>query len=389
MRRTFPDLDKSLIRVSRDVYRSDLATYNESKHIWRFVNNSIIDFGYMDSDSAVYQYQSAEYDVIRFDELTHFTEFMYVYMLSRLRGANPYPKQIKSTTNPGNIGHNWVRERFIDLAPPDTTIQTEHGTRRFIPSLVQDNKFLMASDPEYIRRLEALPEKERKALLYGDWDIFEGQYFAEFRRDIHTCDPFIIPPEWKRYRGMDYGLDMAACVWAAFDPHGNCYVYREYARPDRVISDAARDILDLTAEPIAVTFAPFDMWGRSRESGQTQAELFSKSGLIMSEVRQAREAGWLSIHEWLKVIDDGTGPKARLTIFNTCTKLIKHLPQLQHDQKNPTDCATEPHDITHLPDALRYLLAGRPTPAKVKPAPKPKPYNPLDDKPRRFDNFNF
>ncbi len=91
--------------------------------------------------------------MIRIDELTHFTGEMYVYLFSRLRGANGYPKQIKSTTNPGGVGHTWVKARFIDAAPPDTVIRTSRGIRRFIPSRVRDNRFLMEADPDYVRRL--------------------------------------------------------------------------------------------------------------------------------------------------------------------------------------------------------------------------------------------
>lgn len=362
-RRTFPELEHSIIRVTKDIYRSDLARYNESKKSWVFVNGSIIDMGYIASDSDVYQFQSAEYDVIRFDECTNFTGFQYTYMLSRCRGSNGYPKQIKSSCNPSGVGLQFIKERFIDPAPPNTTFTAENGTtRRFIPSLVQDNKFLMAADPDYIKRLEALPEKERKALLLGVWDAFDGQYFSEFSRAVHVCEPFEIPSWWQRYRGIDYGLDCAACIWAAFDDMGNCFVYREYAEPNKVISVAAKEILDRSYnDDILVTFAPFDMWGRSRESGATQAELFAKNGLLFSEVRQSRVDGWLNLHEWLRVINGQT----RLHIFNTCTGLIRCLPALIHDEKNPSDCSTEPHDITHLPDALRYLMAGRPQPGQM------------------------
>ena len=114
-RRTFADLEKSLIRVSLEMYPKEIATYNSSKHTWKLKNGSIIDFGYIDNEKDVYQYQSAEYDIIRFDELTHFTEYMYVYMISRCRGANNYKKGIKSSTNPGGVGHNWVKERFVDI----------------------------------------------------------------------------------------------------------------------------------------------------------------------------------------------------------------------------------------------------------------------------------
>ena len=119
LRRTYPELEKSLIRVSQTVFPRSVYAYNGSSHVGRFKNGSLIDFGYSASEADVFQYQSAEYDVIRFDELTHFTEFQYVYMLSRLRGVNGYPKQIKSSTNPGGVGHAWVKERFIDPSPPD------------------------------------------------------------------------------------------------------------------------------------------------------------------------------------------------------------------------------------------------------------------------------
>ena len=112
-RRTFPDLERSIIRTSLEFYPRKVASYNNSKHIWTFDNGSIIDFGYIDNENDVYQYQSAEYDCIRFDELTHFTEYMYTYMISRCRGANDYPKRIKSSTNPGGVGHVWVKERFV------------------------------------------------------------------------------------------------------------------------------------------------------------------------------------------------------------------------------------------------------------------------------------
>lgn len=100
LRRTFPELEKSLIRRHLQIYPRELYTYNSSSHTGKFINGSIIDFSYCDNEKDVYKYQSAEYDVIRFDELTHFTEEMYVYLLSRIRGANNFPKAAKSTTNP-------------------------------------------------------------------------------------------------------------------------------------------------------------------------------------------------------------------------------------------------------------------------------------------------
>ncbi|MEG0020859.1 MAG: phage terminase large subunit, partial [Oscillospiraceae bacterium] len=216
LRRTLPELEKSLIRVSLELFSDEVYKYNSSKHTGVFANGSLVDFGYCDNENDVFKYQSAEYDVIRFDELTHFTQDMYVYLLSRLRGANDYPKQIKSSTNPGGVGHSWVKKRFIDCCL-EGEYRDENGTRQFIPAKVSDNTFLMRSDSGYINRLKGLGAKEKRALLYGDWDIFEGQYFSEFRRDIHVVKPFVLPSHWKRYFTMDYGLDMLAGYFIAVD----------------------------------------------------------------------------------------------------------------------------------------------------------------------------
>ena len=245
-RRTFPELDKSIIRTALELYPQSIFKYNSSKHTGVFANGSIIDFGYCDSETDVFKYQSAEFDVIRFDELTHFTEDIYIYLISRLRGANDFPKSVKSSTNPGGVGHSWVKSRFIDCGAPDIVHSFANGTRIFIPSKVQDNCFLMSKDKNYIKRLENLDEKNKKALLYGDWDIFDGQYFAEFKREIHTCRPFEIPSEWTRYRAIDYGLDCLAVLWIAINSLNECFVYREYAESNKIISDGAYEIKDLS-----------------------------------------------------------------------------------------------------------------------------------------------
>lgn len=355
LRRTFAELEKSLIRTAQSLYPRDIFTLNSSTHTGKFSNGSCIDFGYCASESDVFQYQSAEYDVIRFDELTHFTEFQYIYLISRVRGANSFPKQIKSSTNPGGVGHTWVKERFVDPAPPNTSFDGTQGMRRiFIPSYVDDNKFLMSADPNYKQRLLALPENQRRALLEGDWNIFEGQYYDEFNRELHVCAPFPIPSDWRRYRAIDYGLDMLACYWIAVDSMRNAYVYKELCESNLPISVAAQKILEYTSddEDIYVTLAPPDLWNRSQETGKSKALLFSEAGLDLVKSNNDREAGWLAIKELMQKDSNG---ECRLHICNNCTQLIKHLPMLQRDPKKPTDTMTEPHEITHSPDALRYF----------------------------------
>jgi len=368
LRRTYPELEKSLIRVSLGLYPREYYRYNNASHTGKFCNGSLIDFGYCDSEKDVFRYQSAEFDVIRFDELTHFTEQMYLYLISRLRGANSFPKSIRSSTNPGGVGHQWVKARFVDIGEPNVPHETENGNRIFLPSLVQDNGFLMRADPGYVRRLKNLPDKERKALLYGDWDIFEGQYFTEWDRKLHVVAPFPIPQGWRRYFTMDYGLDMLAGYWIAVDFYGRAVVYREIYESGLIISRAAEAIGAMTpeGERPEQNIAPPDMWNRRQDTGKSVADIFRENGITLSMASNNRVQGWYDLHEWLRPTQDETGATVpRLRVFSNCVNLIRTIPALQMDDRDPNDVATEPHEVTHAPDAIRYFVAGRPMAAEA------------------------
>ena len=367
LRRTLPELENSLVRTAEELYPRGVYRYLSSRHTGYFENGSILDFGYCDSERDVYRYQSSEYDVIRFDELTHFSESMYLYLQSRLRGAKPYPRQMKCTTNPGGVGHEWVKRRFVDPAPPNTTIQDAFGSRRFIPARVQDNRFLMEGDPNYISRLQRLPERERRALLEGDWDLTEGRFFTRWDRAIHVVEPFEIPAHWRRHFALDYGLDMFAGLFAAEDPQGIFYIWRELYEPGLIVSEAASRIKE-AYEGTCPHYAPPDLWSRQKDSGRSIADLFRENGVVLTRVSANRSAGWAALNEWLQP-EKGRGP--RLRIFSTCRNLIRCLPSLQWDPTHPGDCRTEPHELTHAPDALRYLVMGAPG-----TMPRPRNYTP-------------
>ena len=373
LRRTYGELEKTLIRQALDLYPREIFKFESSRHCGRFANGSLIDFGSLDAPNDIYKYQSAEYDVIRFDELTHFTEDMYRYLISRVRGANEFPKSVKSTTNPGGLGHSWVKSRFIDPAPPDTAFTVGGLSRIFLPARLCDNPHLERADPDYRRRLELLGERERKALLDGCWDLFEGQYFSEFDREVHVVEPFALPRHWPRYRAIDYGLDMLACLFLAVDEQGRAWVYREVYQSGLIVSQAAEAIRAATHEPITATFAPPDLWNRHKDTGRSTAEIFHNSGIPLRKVSNDRIQGWLELKEWLRPYTDEQGQRAAaLRIFTTCRNLIRTLPALAMSEHDPGDAATTPHELTHAPDALRYFTAGRPRPAHLsKPEPIP------------------
>lgn len=348
LRRTYRDLERNHVRALRPLLK-DVCKYNKQDKCFYFPNGSILELGYCASEGDVLQYQGQEYDVIFIDEATQFTEFQYETLTACVRGANSFPKRIYLTCNPGGVGHEWVKRLFISKKYRESENPDDYV---FVPATVFDNKILLENDPGYVSMLNNLSDGLRQAWRDGNWDMLAGQYFSEFNRNIHVIEPFKIPEHWKRYRAIDYGLDCLACLWIAIDERGKYYVYREYAKPDMTISAGCRDILELSGdEQIIYNVAPDDLWARSQESAKSKAILFAESELPLLKGNRNREAGWLAVKELLAVHNND----ARLKIFSNCTDLIECLPALQRDAKRPTDCMTEPHDITHLPDALRYF----------------------------------
>ena len=376
LRRTFPELEGNHIKpLIADTH--SYAQYRDKDKTLTFVNGSTLRFGYCDSENDVQQYQGQEYDVIFFDEATQFTEYMFDCIKACNRGANNFPKRIYFTCNPGGPGHGWVKRLFIDK---DYRQGERAEDYTFIRSLVYDNQALLNADPDYLRTLEALPDDLRKAWLDGDWDIFAGQFFTEFRKDVHVVTPREIPAHWTRVIALDYGLDMLAVLWGAFDETGRGMIYKELCRSQLPVEDACEAILAMcTPEEVNIrhdsrgqevqtvtVYAPPDLWNRTVDSGVSVAEQFRQHGVIFLKADNNRQNGWMNVKTWLHGEEDGGGKVTpRLQFFSTCPEVVRCLPLLQFAKNNSMDCATEPHDITHAPDALRYLIQSRPRAAKT------------------------
>lgn len=337
-----------------------VAKYASAEKEFRFPNGSRIRLGYCDSENDVLQFQGQAYEVIGLEEATHFTERQF----SALTESNRYSGQMKQpfrprmyfTCNPGGVGHDWVKRLFVDRCyrvnenPEDYTM---------IRSLVFDNKFLMEHNPDYVQTLKALPEARRRAMLYGDWNAFEGAFFPEFDYEKHTCDVFDIPKDWLKFRALDYGLDMTACLWLAVSSDRTLYVYRELYESDRILSDAGRRILDCTPEQecIRYTVASPDLWNRRQDSGKSGFDILSSAGVKrLVKANNARIPGWRVLREYLRTGENGL---PRIVIFRTCRNLIRTLPLLRFDTNVIEDAADTPHEITHAPEALRYAVMSR------------------------------
>jgi len=372
LRRTLKELRDNHILPLQKMLKN-IAIYKDNTKEFIFPNGSRIVLGYCDTEKDVLQYQGQAYEVIVMEEATHFTEFQFQTLTESNRMSGNLKKEFVPrmyfTCNPGGVGHSWVKRLFIDKDYKTTETPDDY---KFIPSLVFENKYIMEKDPNYVKVLENLPEDRKQAMLYGNWDVFDGQFFREFNRNIHVIDPFEIPLEWNRYIAMDYGLDMFAVLFVAVDTKGKAYVYNEIHKSDLIVSDARQTLKSIMRNhKYKAIYAPPDLWNRNRDTGKSTAELFFEGGIDLTKASNDRKAGWLNVKEWLKikkVKNEQTGEvydDSDIKIFSNCINLVRCLPQLQHDEKDPNDVATEPHEITHITDALRYFCVNHIAPAKV------------------------
>jgi phage terminase large subunit len=352
VRRSYPELNENHILPLRELL-AGVARYNDKEKSIFFPNGSRIKFSYCANPGDELQYSGQEWDIIYLDEAQQLSESAFNAIRATNRGVNEHPKRIYVTCNPGGIGMTWIRRLFIER---DFTKDENPDDYVFIQALVTDNLALMESDPDYIKHLESLPPAQRAAWRYGDWYSYEGRFFAEFKNDSHVVEPFPIPSHWRRYRAIDYGLDMLAVLWVAVDEMGFEYVYRELHEPGLVAAEAARKIVsysvndDGTPEKIDDTFAPPDLWSRTKDSGRDIAELFAENGVWFTRANPERIGGWQLLKEHLRSVSspDGDGEVPRLRVFRSCHTLIKHLQMLEFDEKRPSDAATQPHEITHI-----------------------------------------
>lgn len=357
VRLEYPELEQTLIIPMRSMIPAELATYNGSLRMLTFANGSVIKFGHYGNSDDI-EYQGQQWDWIFIEEATQFSENKFRILGACLRGATKIPRRMYLTCNPGGVGHEWVKRLFVDREYQEGENPRDY---RFIQATIDDNPQLMEASPEYKQMLDLLPEDVRRAWRYGDWDALAGTFFPEFRKETHVIEPFYrVPAEWKKYRVFDYGLDMLACLWIAVDFEGRCYVYREVQQPGLIVSEAAKLMLSLTPdrEHIEFTIAPPDMWNRQKDSGKNMAELFAQNGIGLVRASNNRIQGWMAEKEMLKPMKNEKD-RPGLLVTQECRGLIRNIQLIQHDEKNPSDCATEPHNITHINDALRYFCITR------------------------------
>ena len=390
VRRTY----KELINNHINQLRADLkgiARYNKTEKVFTFPNGSTINFGYCATDGDLDQYQGAEYDVIFLDEATQLQEMWIKKITACIRGVNNFPKRIYYTCNPGGVSHGYIKRLFIDRKYEPGEVPEDYS---FIQSLVTDNKALMESQPDYVRQLEALPPKLREAWLHGRWDIYEGQFFEDFREEpdldlcaaagisqedalkqrrfTHVLEPFDPPRGWNIVRSYDYGYNkpFSLAYWAV-DYDGVLYRILELYgctgtpnegvkwTPDEQFRRAAelerthpwlqgRKIMDGVADP--------SIWDASR--GESIAETAVRHGIYFDRGDNNRIPGWMQVHYRLQFDDRGY---PRMYFFRNCKAAIRTIQLMMYSETKPEDLDTDLED--HAADEIRYMCMSRPVKA--------------------------
>ena len=397
VRKTYPELRENHIRQLRALLRcgtkEELASYSESEKKLRFPNGSTILFRYLDTEDDEGRFQGLEVDVLFLDEATQQPERRWDILLSCLRGVNGYPKRVYLTCNPGGVGHGWVKRLFIDRRFKDTEHPEDYT---FIQSLVTDNRALMRAQPEYLEQLRSLPPKQREAWLNGNWEIYEGQFFEDFRpepdliaaekagctlskdelrrqgRWCHVIDPIDLSRgearHWTVLRSYDFGYGKPfSCAWWAVDYDGVLYrVLELYGctetpnegvkwSPDRQFQEIARIEREhpwLRGKHIEGVADPA-IWDSSR--GESVAETAARYGLSFQPGDNRRVPGWMQVHYRLQFDEQGY---ARLYVFSNCRGFIRTIPLMVFDKHRPEDLDSSLED--HIADETRYLCMARP-----------------------------
>lgn len=399
IRKTYPELQENhilpmcaLLNCYAPNKKDRIASYNDSKKHITFPNGSRILFRYCDNDKDAERFQGTEVDCLFIDEATHQTEERMKKLTACVRGVNNFPKRIYITCNPGGVGHSWVKRLFIDRKFTDYENPDDY---LFIKSLVTDNKALMQSNPEYIKQLEALPPKLREAWLNGSFDIFEGQFFEDFRPDpdikkavelgltqdelrqqhryCHVIEPFDLNVGerrgWNIMRSYDfgYGKPFSLGYWAV-DYDGVLYRIMEFYgctqtpnegvkwSPDeqfRRISEFEKQHPWLKGRKIVDSVADPAIWDASR--GESIAETAMRYGIYFSPGDNQRVPGWMQMHYRFQFDENGY---ARMYIFSNCKHFIRTIPLMMYSETHPEDLDTNLED--HIADETRYMCMSRP-----------------------------
>ncbi len=401
-RRTLPDLRDNHLRgptsfqiMLEEFTRSGNVKYRTVENEFEWRNGAILHLCYCDSENDVEKYRGAEIHVLLMDELTHFSEYQYRFLRSRVRVAGlKIPEQYKTrlpriecASNPGSIGHAWVKRTFITPKPPFEIWKaspSEGGMKRqFIPAKLTDNPHLTKDDPDYADRLRGLgADVLVKAMLDGDWNLVAGQAFEKLNREVHGVEPFEIPRDWLRFGSLDWGSarPFSYGLWAISDgeqvstgkrfPRGAMIRYDEYygwnGKPNEGLRMEAREVaLEIlkheNGASIAYRIADSSMW--QVNSGPSIAEQFNRVRCYLRPAPKgpgSRHNGYVEVRQ--RIAGNEEGPM--LYAFTTChAGFWRTMPDLVLDDKKYTTLSEGLYEVGRQVGGWRKGLQTK-TPAR-------------------------
>lgn len=357
--------------LRRRAFRHVRHEFSSSRGVLSFPNGSRIVSGHFKNESDIDKYLGLEYDVIGIEEATTLTKRKHDDIRTCLRTSKPdWQPRMYYTTNPGGIGHAWFRDLFI--VP---SLAGSESATRFISAQCSDNRF---ANPGYQKTLDNLSGWQRRAWRDGDWDIAAGQFFTNFRRDLHVIPDFDDTRAREWIAGFDYGFThyTVFCL-ACHDGDGNLFVVDEHAERQWLPERHAQAIKALVGRhelrggrscrrPLELRdvrhiVAGADLFS-SQSDGRTIAQQYRDFGIGLRLANADRIHGWAEILKRLG--DPNHGIRPTLFIHRRCRRLVECLPSLQHDPSRPEDILKTDIDEDGLggddaADALRYLVATR------------------------------
>jgi phage terminase large subunit len=353
----YPSLhDRQLSKIKFE-FPESLGQFNQQVREFRLrecYGGGVIAFRNLDDTS---KYLSAEFAAVLIDELTRNDRSVFDFLTGmRMRWSGIPETKFIGASNPGSIGHAWVKKLWIDK--DFTGEEFDSGKFIYIPAKYSDNKYLDAS---YEEQLNSLPSELRRAYKDGDWNIFAGQAFDEFREAVHVIKPFddihLMPRHWT---GIDYGYAAPFCgLLMSHDLDKNVYVHRELYEQKLVAQQQAAKVKLMTAPfEVYANYADPSMWIKNQSvqghKGWTMksiADQYAEVGVQLTPAVRDRLSRKAILHEFLYWTKD---EKSKLYIFDNCVNLIRTLPALPLDEKNLEDVDTNAED--HAYDALTYGL---------------------------------
>ncbi len=324
------------------LYRRLPHKYNRTTGDVTFSNGSRIVLGHFRSESDIDQYLGIEYDGAIIEEATQLSKGKVDTVRGSIRTSKTgWRPRIYFTTNPGGIGHQWFKKQFVDQHRQGKAIKPlslQTGETRFIPSTIDDNRFV---NVDYRKTLDRLTGWLLRAWRFGDWDIAAGQYFSTFRRESHIVAPFQIPLNWSVWGSLDYGYTHYTVFHLhAKDNDGGVWTLGEHAMRKALVSTHAAAIRSLADRCVGswnrVSFvvAGADVFGK-RGSERTIADQYADEGIQLDRANDDRVSGATTMLGALGDYDRGVMAKWR--IFDRCAMLIEQLPAMQHDPHRPED----------------------------------------------------